>query len=61
MNARAIRAVIRKDLFAVVRSKAVLIPLILVPLLMLVIMPALMVFVGRAAPSSSATISALQR
>jgi hypothetical protein len=55
MNTRAIRAVIRKDLYAVVRSKAVLIPLILVPLLMLVIMPAIMVFAGGAASSASAT------
>jgi ABC-type Na+ efflux pump permease subunit len=54
MNPRAIRAVIRKDLYAVLRSKAVLIPLIIVPLIMLVIMPGILVFAGSAASSASA-------
>jgi ABC-2 type transport system permease protein len=54
MNPRAIRAVIRKDLYAVLRSKAVLIPLILVPLIMLVILPGILVFAGSAASSTSA-------
>jgi ABC-2 type transport system permease protein len=40
MNWRAIKAVIRKDLVVVLRSKAVLLPLILVPVIVLVVMPA---------------------
>ena len=42
MNRRAIRAIIHKDLLVVTRSRAILIPLIVVPLLMLVIVPGLM-------------------
>jgi ABC-2 type transport system permease protein len=53
MNPRAIRAVIRKDLSAVLRSKAVLIPLIIVPLIMLVIMPGIMVWVGSVTASQA--------
>ncbi len=33
MNRRAVAAIVRKDLMVVVRSKAVLLPLIIVPLL----------------------------
>jgi ABC-2 type transport system permease protein len=55
MNSRAIRAVIRKDLSTVLRSKAVLIPLILVPLFLLVVVPAITVFAGSAASSVSTT------
>jgi ABC-2 type transport system permease protein len=40
MNWRAIGAIIRKDLTVVLRSKAVLLPLILVPVLLQVIIPA---------------------
>ncbi len=39
MNRRAISAIIRKDLKVVLKSKAVLIPLIIVPLIMMVIIP----------------------
>lgn len=39
MNYRAVRAIVRKDLKVVLQSKAVLIPLIVVPLLILVITP----------------------
>ena len=39
MNYRAMRAIIRKDLKVVLKSKAVLIPLIVVPFLLLVILP----------------------
>lgn len=45
MNRRAMSAVIRKDLKVVVQSKAVLIPLIVVPVLMLVLLPALVALV----------------
>lgn len=39
MNRRAMQAIIRKDLKVVLQSKAVLIPLIMVPLIILVILP----------------------
>ncbi len=41
MNWRAVRAIVRKDLRVIARSKAVMLPLVLVPLVMLVLMPAL--------------------
>jgi ABC-type Na+ efflux pump permease subunit len=40
MNCRAIKAIIRRDLLAVVRSKGVLLPLILVPLILMIFLPA---------------------
>ncbi|MBK8025075.1 MAG: ABC transporter permease subunit [Chloroflexi bacterium] len=40
MNMRAMRAIVRKDLQVVRQTRAVLIPLIMVPLIILVIMPA---------------------
>ena len=40
MNWRSIKAIIRRDLLAVTRSKGVMIPLILVPLLLMVLLPA---------------------
>jgi ABC-2 type transport system permease protein len=42
MNTRAIRAIVRKDLKVVSQSKAVLIPLLIVPVIMFVIMPAVL-------------------
>jgi ABC-2 type transport system permease protein len=45
MNVRAVRAIMRKDLEVVVQSKAVLIPLIVVPLLLFVLLPGLVAFV----------------
>ena len=47
----AVRAVVTKDLLAVTRSKAVLLPMLVVPTLLLVLLPAL---VGLAAQSSAA-------
>jgi ABC-type Na+ efflux pump permease subunit len=41
MNARAIRAIVRKDLQVVLQSKAVLMPIIIVPLVMLLVLPVL--------------------
>ena len=40
MNARALAAIVRKDLMVVGRSRGVILPIILVPLIMLVILPA---------------------
>ncbi len=39
MNWRALRAIVRRDLLAVTRSKGVLLPLIIVPLLFMIILP----------------------
>ena len=44
MNVRAIRAIIRKDLLVVLQSKAVLLPIIIVPLVMLLVLPVLASF-----------------
>jgi ABC-2 type transport system permease protein len=52
----AIRAIMRKDLTAVRRSKAVVIPMLAVPTLLLVVMPFL---IGLAARSQSADLSSL--
>ena len=41
MNRRAVRAIVARDLRVVVRSRAVLVPLIVVPALLLVVLPAL--------------------
>jgi len=41
VNWRAVRAIVRKDLRVVLKSQAVLIPLIIVPLLILVLLPAI--------------------
>lgn len=41
MNSRAVRAVIRKDLLGVVRSRGVMIPMIIVPLIFFVLIPML--------------------
>jgi ABC-type Na+ efflux pump permease subunit len=46
MNWRAIRAVIRKDLQVVTRSKMVMLPTIIVSLMMLVLMPLFFSFLG---------------
>ncbi|MCA9910761.1 MAG: ABC transporter permease subunit, partial [Anaerolineae bacterium] len=55
MNGRAMRAIVRKDLKVVLQSKAVLIPLIMVPLIILVILPAVGgVLLANADPESPA-------
>jgi ABC-2 type transport system permease protein len=51
MNARAISAIVRKDLRVVMQTKGVMIPLIIVPIVMLVVMPGLAALL----PSFSAT------
>lgn len=51
IDTAAVGAVVRKDLLAVSRSKAVVVPMLLVPLLLLVLLPAL---IGLAARSSTA-------
>ena len=44
MNLRAVRAIVRKDLSVVLQSKAVLLPLIIVPAVMLLVLPLLASF-----------------
>jgi ABC-type Na+ efflux pump permease subunit len=61
MNQRAMRAIIRKDLKVVLQSKAVLIPLIMVPLLILVIMPGIGGILLANADSDSEAITDFQR
>ena len=58
MNRRAVAAIVRKDLTVVLRSKAILIPMIVVPLVMLLILPltmALSVGVPLMIPSTTRT------
>jgi ABC-2 type transport system permease protein len=50
MNWRAIKAIVRRDLLAVIRSKGVMLPLILVPLILLILLPA---GLGRFGPALS--------
>lgn len=57
MNWRAIQAIMRKDLKVVRQSRAVLMPLIIVPLLLLVIMPGMGgIFLATAEPDSEAIL-----
>jgi ABC-2 type transport system permease protein len=44
MNLRAVRAIVRKDLSVVLQSKAVLLPIIIVPAVMLLVLPILASF-----------------
>ena len=46
MNWRAIKAIIRRDLLAVTRSKGVMLPLIIVPLIFMIILPGVFGFFG---------------
>jgi ABC-type Na+ efflux pump permease subunit len=50
MNRRAVRAVVRRDLLSVTRSKGVMIPLILVPLILMIVLPTVVAF---ATPASA--------
>lgn len=52
MNVRAILAIVRRDLISVSRSKGVMLPLILVPLILMVVMPAAL---GYFMPASTRT------
>ncbi|MFO8059158.1 MAG: ABC transporter permease subunit, partial [Bacillota bacterium] len=52
MNTRAMRAIMRKDLVVVLRSPAVMIPLIIVPAVMLLALPLLVGLIPRLDPSS---------
>ena len=54
MDGAAVAAVVRKDLLAVTRSKAVILPMLMVPALLLVVLPAM---IGLGARSSSPDIT----
>lgn len=51
VDSAAIRTVMRKDLTAVKRSKAIMLPMVLVPLVLIVLLPLAIGFVARNAPT----------
>ncbi len=53
MNARALRAIVRKDLRVVLQNKGVTLPMIIVPLIILVVLPAIVAFLPALAGSSA--------
>lgn len=57
MNWSAIRAIIGKDLLAVRRSKAVFLPILLVPTLLLVVLPLIIGLAARAASGTGAEVT----
>ena len=59
MNARIVRAIVRKDLTVVARNKGVLIPLIVVPVVILVALPAMVAFVPSLVNMPGANLSDL--
>jgi ABC-type Na+ efflux pump permease subunit len=60
MNKRAILAIIRRDLKVVVQSKGVMVPLIVVPVIMLVLLPALAALVPLLESSAGSATSDLE-
>jgi len=48
MNAKAVRAIVRRDLTVVLRSRAVSLPILILPIVFFVLMPALLIFGARA-------------
>jgi ABC-type Na+ efflux pump permease subunit len=62
MNRRAIAALVRRDLISVSRSKGVLIPLVMVPVLLMVVMPAVIGYVIPATtPPTSADMGEIEQ
>lgn len=59
MNARAIRAIVRKDLTVILRSRATSIPLIAFPLVVLVIVPVVLAVVPALAPGGAAGLNVM--
>ncbi len=55
MNRRAILAIVRRDLISISRSKGVMIPLVMVPLLLMVVLPAVL---GYGIPATTSPTSA---
>ena len=62
MNWRAIRALVRKDLKVVVQNKGVVLPIILLPLILFIVIPALVLFIpSMSAGASSQDLAELTR
>jgi ABC-2 type transport system permease protein len=63
MNMRAVRAIVRKDLSVVLQSKAVLLPIIIVPLVLLLVLPVIATFAPQLAnvPGASDLGALLER
>ncbi len=62
MNWRAIRALVRKDLKVVVQNKGVVLPIILLPLILFIVIPALALFIpSMSAGASSQDLAELTR
>lgn len=59
MNTQALRAIVRKDLTAVLRSKPVMIPMIVVPVVLLVLLPALTLFTPQLATLPGSNLESL--
>ncbi|HEX4820159.1 MAG TPA: hypothetical protein VFV00_08130, partial [Acidimicrobiales bacterium] len=55
MNWDAVRAVVAKDLTAVRRSKAVVLPMLLVPILLLIVLPLVIGLAARSQPNFDLT------
>ncbi|MCB0241465.1 MAG: ABC transporter permease [Anaerolineae bacterium] len=55
MNWRAIQALMRKDLKVVVQNKGVIVPIILLPLILFIVIPALVLFIPSATASANST------
>ena len=60
MNSRAIRAIIRKDLKVTLQNKGVMIPLIIVPVIMFVVMPALAALIPLLGDAPGASMNDMQ-
>lgn len=61
MNWQAIRAIVRKDITVVRRSRAILIPLIVVPLLTLIILPLLITLLALSSTAATEMIQEFNR
>jgi len=61
VNWRAVKAIVRKDLTVVARSRGVLLPLILVPAIILVVLPALVVLAPTATGLPTTSLDDMER
>jgi ABC-type Na+ efflux pump permease subunit len=56
MNARAIQAIIRKDLKVAMQNKGVILPIIILPLILFIVLPWIMVYASSAAGASMSNV-----
>jgi ABC-2 type transport system permease protein len=61
MNWRAVRAVVRKDLMVVRRSKPMMVPLVIVPLILLVIVPVVLIALPAVISRGAESAAEMQR